>query len=325
MRENRSSCNQISYVLILWLDLVFLLIFFVPPAFCTSYKRFQPVPAVHIQFINVFFDLGSFESKPFGKHKAHPSPNAVCPYSFQISVPFNLSFLCRVSVYADRAVLDNHADFIFRRSVLKACNPLVKQDLFDISFHFFLSWLITVNSDSTPHIVANEHRESLGSPSCAPNRTGIKDPDILRTIVIFPQVDLVDSLNRRCNYPLCENGHRNPDCSFNCILFCRKASNFTFCDLAPDFKSSLFPGHFNLKFPDLCSNSSYTYKILDSICKILSKGNFHKGFRISSTGPGFIRNFYCVFKPLFKSIEVFMHFLACNCFTHVKSPFKEQT
>src|SRR5512133_685233 len=126
MREYGSSGNQVADILILWLDLVFLLIFSTSSAFGSSNKDLKPIPSVHFQFIHVLFDLGGLEGEPFGKHEAHPSPDTVCPYPFKIPMSFNLGFFGRVSVNADRAVSDYQADFVFGRSILKACTPLIK-------------------------------------------------------------------------------------------------------------------------------------------------------------------------------------------------------
>ncbi|KAF5050025.1 hypothetical protein DSECCO2_433720 [anaerobic digester metagenome] len=118
MREHRSPGDQVTDVFILWLDFVFLLIFIAFPAFSSPDKCLEPVPAVHFQFIHVLFDLGSLECKPFGKYKAHPSPDAVRSYPFKVPVPFNLGFFSRVPVNTNRTVPDYQADFIFRRRIL---------------------------------------------------------------------------------------------------------------------------------------------------------------------------------------------------------------
>ncbi len=241
MGKNRPACNKVSYVLILRLDLVFLLIFFIASGFCTPYEDIQPVPSVHVQLVNVFLDFGGLKGEPFGKHKAHSPSDAVCPYSLKISVPFNLSFFGWVSVNTDRAILDYQADLVFRRHVLQACDSLVKNDLFYITLYFLRPWLVAVNSYPTPYVITNEHGKGLGCPACTPDRPGIKNPDILGTIVILSQFYLINPFNRGCNHSFCDDSHGNPDRSFNCILFCCKVPHFSFCYLTPDFESRFFP------------------------------------------------------------------------------------
>src|SRR5512139_1720905 len=105
MGKNRPARNQVSYVLILRLNLVFLLIFFIASAFCTPSQGFQPVPPIHIQLIDMFLDLGCLKGEPFGKYETHSPSDTVCPNPLQIPVPFNLSFFGWIAVNTDRAIL----------------------------------------------------------------------------------------------------------------------------------------------------------------------------------------------------------------------------
>src|ERR1035437_2809429 len=323
MRKNRPSCNKITYVFIPRLDLICLLIFFLFCTFGTSNKLFQPFPSIHIQLINMFFDLWGFEGKPFSKYKAHSSSNTVCSYPLQISVPFHLGFFSWIPIYANRAVSHYQTDFIFRRCILQTCNSFIKQYFFHIALYLLWPWFIAPNSDPASYIITNKYRKSLRCSSCASDGPGIKYSDILRTIVVFPELDLGNSLNRSCNNSFCEGSHGNPNCSFNCILFSSKDSDFAFCNLAPDLESSLFPRHLCLKMPDLFCNSFDSYKVLNPICKILREENFYNWLWISPTGPSPVCNLDCVLEPSFESIEIFVHFLTCNSFTHFRSLFKK--
>lgn len=256
-------------------------------ALCRSAAADQlldPVPALYLHLSDILQDFWGFQRQPFGDDERHPAPDGVGLHPLQVPVTAHFFPLGRFAVDADRAVLDDHPEFLLAREILQAYDVVVLPDLLDVALNLFGEGDVAPDPERLAHVITHQHRESLCCPAGAPDGACVVDFQVISPVVVLPETHLRDPFRRGGHDALGQERHRRPDGVIEDLLG-RGLTELPCHKIVADAKRRLLPGHLLLKFPDPGRDPLIAKERLHAVGKVACYRDLDLGSGIESPGP----------------------------------------